>query len=251
MDTTKEKIANLAKNKPGISANEIIIELKMNASGIFRHLKTMVQNKQLSKIGKPPKVLYYYPNNMNEDNTQKAATDWALTGDPQAISPDWLCPTRDVFQARQERLLQTLRGTLPENSLYLLVGAVGEIGNNSFDHNIGSWRDTAGVIFFLDEKNREIILADRGQGLLATIKRVEPQTTTHLSAMNTAFTKVISGRYPEKRGNGLKYVKNVIESCNLRLKFYSGDAESRVTSAGLSIKPSNINIPGTFAVINY
>lgn len=251
METTKEKILKLAKEKPGISANAIIIALDMNASGIFRHLKTLVQNKQLIKIGKSPNVLYYYPNNMNEDNTQKIAADWALTGDQQLINPDWLCPTRDVFQARQERLLQTLRGTLPDNSLYLLVGAVGEIGNNSFDHNIGNWRDIAGVIFFIDEEKREIILADRGQGLLATIKRVEPKTVNHLAAMEMAFTKIISGRYPEKRGNGLKYVKNVIESCNLNLKFYSGDAESQVNSSGLSVKSSSIFIPGTFAVINY
>lgn len=251
MDTTKEKIVELAKKKPGISANAIIIELNMNASGIFRHLKTLVNEKKLIKIGKSPNVIYYYPNNMSDDNRQKTVADWALTGNMAHIDPEWLCPTRDVFQARQERLLKALRATLPENSLYLLVGAVGEIGNNSFDHNIGNWRDVAGVIFFLDEKKREIILADRGQGLFATIKRVEPKTANHLAAMETAFTKIISGRYPEKRGNGLKYVKNVIESCNLHLQFYSGDAESQVTSAGLSIAPSKIFIPGTFAVIKY
>lgn len=251
MDTTKENIIKLAKEKPGISAHAIIIALNMNASGIFRHLKTLVNENQLIKIGKPPKVLYYYPNNMNINDLQKNVSNWALSGDMEHIDSEWLCPTRDVFQARQERLLHDLRDTLPENSLYLLVGAIGEIGNNSFDHNIGNWRDTAGVIFYLDKKNREIILADRGQGLLATIKRVDPLAIDHLSAMETAFTKILSGRYPEKRGNGLKYVKKVIESCNLNLNFYSGDAESRVTSAGLSIQPSNITIPGTLAVINY
>ena len=251
MYTTKEKIITLSKKKPGISANDIINELKLNASGVFRHLKALVDKNTLIKIGKPPKVLYYYPNNMDENNLQKIVSYWALTGDMKNINSEWLCPTRDVFQARQERLLKTLRDTLPENSLYLLVGAIGEIGNNSFDNNIGNWRYIAGVIFFLDEIHREIILADRGQGLLATIKRVEPKTENHLAAMETAFTKIISGRYPEKRGNGLKYVKNVIESSNLSLKFYSGDAECQVTGAGLSIRPSTINIPGTFAVINY
>lgn len=251
MENTKEKITNLVKNKPGISANEIIIELKMNASGIFRHLKALVSQNKLIKIGKSPKVTYYYTNNMADNKRQKYVADWALTGDMQSIDPEWLCSTRDVFQTRQDRLLRDLRDTLPDDSLYLLVGAVGEIGNNSFDHNIGNWRDTTGVIFYLDATNREIILADRGQGLLATIKRVDPSAVDHLSAMEIAFTKIISGRHPEKRGNGLKFVKKVIESNNLSLKFYSGDAESQITSAGLSIKPSNINIPGTLAVINY
>jgi hypothetical protein len=251
MYNTKETIVKLAKNSEGIAADSIIKALGKNASGVFRHLQKLVQTKKLVKIGKPPKVLYYYPNNMNHGEKQNSAANWALTGDRQLLDPDWLCPTRDVFQARQEKLLKNLRGLLPENSLYLLVGAAGEIGNNSFDHNLGSWRDTAGVLFSLDEKKREIILADRGQGILATLKRVRPQTAGHLDALKAAFTETISGRYPEKRGNGLKFVKKAVEENNLRLSFYSGDALCQISGANMDIIKSPIFIPGTLAIINF
>jgi len=247
---TKEEIINLAKNSGGITAGQIIKTLGKNASGIFRHLSKLIADGQLMKIGKPPKVLYYYLN-MKIENEQNVAINWALTGDPKFAESDWLCPTRDVFQARQERLLKLLRSMLPENSLYLLVSAVGEIGNNSFDHNLGNWRDTAGVLFSLDEKKREIVLADRGQGILATLKRVRPQTVGHAEALTTVFTETISGRYPEQRGNGLKLVKRAVEENNLRLSFYSGDALCRISGQGMEVVKPSISVPGTLAIINF
>ena len=48
------------------------------------------------------------------------------------------------------------------------VAVAGEIGNNSFDHNLGNWADMIGIFFYYDEKTHTIILADRGQGVLVT-----------------------------------------------------------------------------------
>jgi len=39
-------------------------------------------------------------------------------------------------------------GKLSEGDAYMAGAIAGEIGNNSFDHNIGNWPDMAGI--FLD-----------------------------------------------------------------------------------------------------
>ena len=46
-----------------------------------------------------------------------------------------------------------------------IVTIVGEIGNNAFDHNLGTWRDEAGLYFYYDISSRLVVLADRGLGI--------------------------------------------------------------------------------------
>ncbi len=92
----------------------------------------------------------------------------------------------------------------------LLTSVSGEIGNNSYDHNLGQWPDMSGIFFGYDLNKKQIVLADRGLGILQTLKRVRVELKDHESALKVAFTEIISGRKPEARGNGLKYVKNVI-----------------------------------------
>ena len=58
-------------------------------------------------------------------------------------------------------------------------------------------------------RKRYIVLADRGLGILETLKQVRPTLKTHIEAVNVAFTEILSGRAPEKRGNGLKFVREV------------------------------------------
>lgn len=252
MKTTKTKILALIKQKHGISAKEILANFGLTRAMIFRHLKEMLGAGQIVKIGRTPKVRYYYKYNM-ADKTELEGQffHWALNGEARYAGKDRLCETRDVFQAREEKLLLTLKNLMSENLLYLLVGAVGEIGNNSFDHNLGNWRDTPGVLLAVDLSARVIILADRGQGVFATIKRVRPKTKSDGDALHTAFTEVISGRYPEQRGNGLKYVKKVIGENNLYLEFYSGWAMAKISNGNLTIEETDKNIPGTLAVIKF
>ena len=49
--------------------------------------------------------------------------------------------------------------------------------------------------------------------------------------MEVAFTEFISGRAPEKRGNGLKLVREVILANPINLFYTSGDAEVRMQGA--------------------
>lgn len=138
------------------------------------------------------------------------------------------CQSSAIFQARlvkMEKLLMEKPGYDKLFSLIVLV--TGEIGDNSFAHNLGKWPDVSGIFFGYDLQKRVIVLADRGLGVLETLRRVRPELPDHLAAVEMAFTEFISGRAPEKRGNGLKLVREVVTAHPIDLLFMSGDAEAR------------------------
>ena len=126
------------------------------------------------------------------NNIEKLGYDW-ITADSENvdIGSDYYCETRDVFQARLNRMIDDLlkNSEIEENKIYAISAVAGEIGNNSFDHNLGNWSDVMGVFFaydFTDDKLK-IALADRGQGVLKTLKIVKPELKNNLEAIETAF----------------------------------------------------------------
>jgi len=67
-----------------------------------------------------------------------------------------LLPNSSVFQARLPRLRNELVKTFGDKPIFsLVVAMVGEIGNNSFDHNVGSWPDIPGIFFCFNIAKRE------------------------------------------------------------------------------------------------
>lgn len=139
-----------------------------------------------------------------------------------------VCPTRDVFQGRLDHLHQALTAKFPnETDTALLAAVTGEIGNNCFDHNLGQWRDVPGCWLQYEMKTSPIwaLVADRGQGVLSSLQRVLPSLATDSQALETAFNKKLSGRSPERRGNGLKFVRSILNGKpNRGLLFISGSA---------------------------
>lgn len=186
------------------------------------------------------------------------AKDWTLN--KIAADPDnqFHCLDGPTFQARLH-YLETALQTIPElqNDFSFITSIIGEIGNNSFDHNLGSWPDIRGIFFAYDLNKKQITLADRGQGILATLKRVLPSLNNDRDALLTAFTEKISGRSPEKRGNGLKYVKKVIvdikKEVPLKLYFQSGNAFVVLNNKTTDVKIEQTNAPirGCLALINF
>lgn len=160
------------------------------------------------------------------NNLVKQVLEWysanLIVGETKGVSP-----SRDYFSARLERLSNELQiAGFSMADLALLVAVVGEIGNNTFDHNLGYWRDEPGCYFAFEIVNNScvICLADRGRGILSSLSSVDPKLTSFQEALETAFKKVISGRAPEKRGNGLKFVRQVINGHEKRvLHCQSGD----------------------------
>ncbi len=157
----------------------------------------------------------------------KFASEWIQSG---VEFPDaFYCPTSSIFNARLTKMQNELMQKSGFEKLYsLIVLIAGEIGDNSFAHNLGKWPDTSGIFFGYDLAKGIIVLADRGLGILETLRRVRPELPSHIAAMEVAFTEFISGRAPEKRGNGLKLVREVVIEQPIDLFFTSGDAEVRM-----------------------
>ena len=187
-----------------------------------------------------------------QTNIEKLGYDW-ITADSENtdVGSDYYCQTRDIFEARLDRM----KIALSENkklseSRFLLSAIAGEIGNNSFDHNLGNWPNVMGIFFgceILDNKC-VIVLADRGLGILETLQRVKPELNNHQDALKIAFTQIISSRYPERRGNGLKFVKNSVESKKFSLVFKSGNAKIKINKIFETAETSE-NINGCLAVL--
>lgn len=194
----------------------------------------------------------YMKNNVK--NLFGLAKAWGI--DSVGVEPraDFYCSTSSVFQARLSKLESELKEIRELKEIFPLISAItGEIGNNSFDHNLGNWFDIPGIFFAYDLNKKEIVLADRGQGILTTLKKIKPELKNHQDALFVAFTEIISGRAPESRGNGLKFVRDVIVNNEINLFFQSGDAQLKIqkNDSNLNIKKSIINFPGCLALIKF
>ena len=203
-----------------------------------------------------PKGHRYYKEidlNLFLRNESALAEQWAMVSVGVIPLNEVYCPTRDVFQARLEKLQHLFQGVVSDQARYLLCAVAGEIGNNSYDHNIGNWPDTPGIFFAYDIHKRTIVLADRGLGILATLKRVKPELNTDEEALRVAFTEILSGRSPESRGNGLKFVRKIVSENPISLLFQTGDAELTLAKDTdvLNIRTSSESFRGCLALISF
>lgn len=180
------------------------------------------------------------------------AKDWVLKN--TELLAQFYCSNSAVFQTRLIHMQDLLMGVTQLNSIFpLIVAIAGEIGNNSYDHNLGNWPDTPGIFFGYDINKRNIVLADRGLGILATLKRVKPDLKTDSRALEVAFTEIISGRAPENRGNGLKFVRKIVSENPIGLVFQTGNAELLLAkeSDELNIRSSPEPFRGCLASITF
>jgi excisionase family DNA binding protein len=180
------------------------------------------------------------------------AKDWCVN--EIEIPSKFYCPNRAVFEARLMKMMDEFSKTEEyKDNFNFIVAIAGEIGNNSFDHNLGNWPDESGVFFGYDTNGRKVVLADRGIGILESLKRVRSNLITHESALTTAFTEVITGRAPEERGNGLKFVKKTVIDNSFGLVFQTGDAELIINKQekGFHLRPSTENFHGCLFLLTF
>jgi excisionase family DNA binding protein len=182
----------------------------------------------------------------------QTAWNWASQKNSGLPPDDFYCPNRAIFEARLQHFGQLLLEKSKDIGP-LIISAAGEIGNNSFDHNLGNWPDVPGLFFAYDLDLGIVVLADRGQGILTTLQRVKPELYLHTDALETAFTEVITGRAPEKRGNGLKLVKKVIQSGAADLVFQTGNAKLIMDSGStaLNIETTSEHVRGVLAQLKF
>jgi len=157
---------------------------------------------------------------------------------------EFFSETRDVFTARmQSYILETKK--------YLEAAILGEIGNNTFDHNfLFENNHPRGVYCNLSYKQKYAVLADFGMGVKQSLLSVLPSISSDLEAVETAFTKKISGRSPEQRGNGLKFVSETIQQNNWHLYFQSGSGTCSIDGSGISFLEKPFSINGCLAILD-
>ena len=104
------------------------------------------------------------------------AKKWASDDKAREPEKDYYCPNSYVFKVRLDKLEALLSEEKSLQDIFSLISSiVGEIGNNSFDHNLGNWPDVPGVFFAYDLNKKTVVLADRGQGILKTLRRARPK----------------------------------------------------------------------------
>lgn len=88
-------------------------------------------------------------------------------------------------------------------------------------------------------------ISHTGQYLLSAVKKCE----SDLEAIKVAFTEQISGRAPEQRGNGLKFVLESVKEKKWSLYFQSGVACCIIENGNVEFLEGNDKFPGCVAVL--
>ncbi|MFA4890934.1 MAG: helix-turn-helix domain-containing protein [Candidatus Gracilibacteria bacterium] len=198
---------------------------------------------------------FYKSQDINLFTNDLSTLGWKWASDVAVSEPpsDFYCATSDVFTTRLKRLENDLQ-KIDDLGIHhsLLTSMVGEIGDNSYAHNLGNWPDILGIFFAYDLNKREIVLADRGRGILKTLKPVRPELQSHKEALEVAFTKIISGRFPERRGNGLKSVARNILTSNVKLIFRTGNAQLDLERGDKGMRITEcLDFHGCYAVFKF
>ncbi|HLC70217.1 MAG TPA: MerR family DNA-binding transcriptional regulator [Patescibacteria group bacterium] len=179
--------------------------------------------------------------------------DWILSS-PKEPDKKFYCQTIADFKGRLSKLEHDVAKLERIKNIFPLITAItGEIGNNSFDHNLGNWLDIPGLFFAYDLSKGVIVLADRGQGVLRTLRKVRPELKNDKEALKVAFTEIISSRAPEARGNGLKFVRAIIKDNPFELNFYSGAAELYIKEGDsvLNVRDIDVYFNGCLVVFKF
>lgn len=191
--------------------------------------------------------------NFLEENLFWGAKRWSMKGQSEPIEI-FYCPNKAVFEARKNVMEKLLKNEVGE-AYSLISTSAAEIGNNCFDHNLGKWTDVVGMYFGYSFEQRRIVLADRGIGILRTLRQTLPDLDNEKDALYIAFTEMVSGRAPEARGNGLKWVRRNVEGGYFNLTFQTGSTElilgANQTLSKDDISENNQNLPGCLALIEY
>ena len=158
---------------------------------------------------------------------------------------EYFSKTRDIFTAG-------LQSFIMKTEKYLEAAIIGEIGNNSFDHNFGFITAFPGGVYFnAAYKQKYTVLSDYGRGIRQSLLLVLPSLVSDTEAVEIAFTKRISGRSPEQRGNGLKFVSEAIRQNNWHLYFQSGLGACSIDGKGINFLEKAISVTGCLAIIDF
>jgi DNA-binding HxlR family transcriptional regulator len=203
---TRTEILRLIEKIGKVRPADLRQSLNISAQAVHRHLRALVEQGAVEAQGSAPFTQYALAGVPDLDAVSRWMKDPSSTRSAQSLVSE----TREIFTARLPRLKSFLNDGLSEAVLPLVISTTGEVGNNSFDHNLGQWRDVPGCWLESQVSGGRlwICIADRGQGVYQSLIRVHPTLADEQAALKAAFETIISGRAPEQRGNGLKFVRN-------------------------------------------
>lgn len=157
---------------------------------------------------------------------------------------DYFCVSRDIFQARLDSFVR-------KSNRYLESALIGEIGNNTFDHN---WQyqenQMRGSYLNLNFMDRYVVLADYGRGIRQSLSAIT-NLSSDVEAVQTGFTKQISGRTPEQHGNGLKFVSESVIEKLWSLYYQSGNGCCVISDGKIDFFQADDLFTGCFAVFDF
>lgn len=208
---TRSHIVKMIETKGKVRPVEIKETLHITAQAVHYHLRGLVEQGIIEAKGSVPFTEYTLAGMPDFENAFKWMAAIKISEGPS----DFVCETRDTFATRLSHLVSIGQPHFSSNILSLVISTAGEIGNNSFDHNLGQWRDIPGCWFEAQCTGTYlwICIADRGQGVYQSLKKAHPEFSNDQAALKAAFETVISGRAPEQRGNGLKFARaNVLKA---------------------------------------
>ncbi len=206
---TRARLLAIVAAKGGARPVELVEALGLTPQAVHRHLKALLAAGVLERRGGGPLTRYFIAGAPLLDRARRW---YASKGAPGESPSGLVCETRDAFSARLGRLAAFKAAGLDEKASALAIAAAGEVGNNCFDHNLGSWRDVPGCWFEAQATGKRlwIVIADRGQGVFKSLTRADLSIPDEQAALVAAFERTLSGRAPESRGNGLKFVRNIV-----------------------------------------
>ena len=105
-----------------------------------------------------------------------------------------------------------------------------------------------GTYLNLYEYKNTVILADFGRVIRNSLEKV-CNAKDDTDAVKIAFTEQISGRAPEQRGNGLKFVLENVKKKNWSLYFQSGTGCCIITNENVIFKSANTDIIGCLGIL--
>jgi hypothetical protein len=179
--------------------------------------------------------------------------DSALIADVISAMDNRFAPTKEHFSPHRDVFTARMQTYIAETGCYLAAAVISEIGNNTFDHNFTFADDCPrGVYCDLSYGGDDwTVLADFGRGVRKSLARVVLDIQTDVEAVETAFTKRISGRSPEQRGNGLKFVADTIRQQDWELYFQSGSGACTIDKAGPRFFEAHKAITGCLGIIRF
>ena len=155
------------------------------------------------------------------------------------------CNSRDAF-------LTQLRLYVSETDKCLEAAIIAGLGNNTFDHNFGfNSAYPGGVFFSTNFEQKYTVVADFGKGIRQTLLSVLPSISSDAEALEIAFTRKISGRAPEQRGNGLNFISENIQRNGWHLYFQSGFGSCSIDGEGINFSERAKPISGCLAILDF